>query len=234
MRIKIGVENHRDGNSIAWALDFPGCFASGRDGSEAILRVPESLLRYKEWVDSHPGDSWLKDLTDFDIHLEESVEVMSPKSNNQTRLPGEASAWFQYDGVPLTAEEISRGRKILSWSREDLLELVAGLSSTQMDFLSGDESWSISRILGHIADVEYESLGNLGLANLPRQALQADVFERLLKVRQNLDEALSSLAGVQKITEVNGEFWSARKMLRLTAQHEIDHIQQIFNLMARL
>jgi hypothetical protein len=82
--------------------------------------------------------------------------------------------------------------------------------------------------------VEYESLSNLRLANIPRQALQADVFERFLEVRQNLDEALSSLAGAQKITEVNGEFWSARKMLRLTAQHEIDHIQQIFNLMARL
>lgn len=234
MQIKIGVENHDNGSSTAWALDYPGCSASGKDGSEAILRVPEALLRYKEWVDSHLEDSWLKELTDFDLHLEESVEVSTPKNHHPIMLHGAWSAWFQYDGYPLTAEEISHGRKILSWSREDLLELVAGLSSSQMGFLSPSEPRNISGILDHIADLEYESLNCLGLANYPRQDLPADVFERLLTVRQNLDKALSTLAGAQKIATVNGEFWSPRKMLRLTTQHEIDHIQQIFTLMARL
>lgn len=235
LRINIGLDNNYDGRSLAWALDFPGCFAFGSEASEAILRVPEALLRYKEWVDSHLPNSWMKDLADFDIHLEESFDSPSINENYgvdekgsvvQTRLP--------YDWKPLTSEDIRRGLLILEWSRADLLELTAGLSPAHLEYEIEGERWNIARVLSHIANSEHWYLTRLGLIEISQQDLPSDLFERLHYVRQRLTAALPQLAGVQKVVVVDGEFWSPRKLLRRTAGHEIDHIDHIFKLVARL
>jgi len=73
--IQIGLENENDGRSIAWALDHPGCFAYGQDGSEALLNVPRAVVKYQEWIARHARDSWLKDLRDFDVRLVETWQV---------------------------------------------------------------------------------------------------------------------------------------------------------------
>ena len=37
MRISIGLELDNEGRALAWALDFPGCFAYGPQGPEAVI-----------------------------------------------------------------------------------------------------------------------------------------------------------------------------------------------------
>lgn len=235
MQIKVGMENGIEGRSLAWVLDYPGCFVYGSDGSEAIIRVPEALLRYKDWVDSHPPDSWMQDLADFDIHLEETFEVFTINEDFDLVEKGyEVNAWFRHDWRPLTVEDIRRGTYILQWSREDLLELVAGLTPDQMAREFEGERWSIAGVLRHIADAEYWYLDRMGLAGIPRRDLPENVFERLHTVRQRLNTVLPELESMQKVVGVNAEFWSARKVLRRAAWHEIDHIQHIFNLISRL
>jgi len=39
MLIRVGLETFGEGRSLAWGLDFPGCFANGSDEAEAILRL---------------------------------------------------------------------------------------------------------------------------------------------------------------------------------------------------
>lgn len=176
MRIKIGVENNYENRSLAWVLDHPGCFAYGSDGSEAILRVPEALLRYKDWVDSHLADSWMKTLGDFDIHLEEDYRVFSINDNFDLDPDGyEVNAWFRYDWKPLSAEDIRRGSLVLQWSREDLLELTSGLDPAQLACQFENERWSISGVLRHVANAEHWYLDRLGLADRSRQDLPEDI-----------------------------------------------------------
>ena len=235
MRIKIGVENNYEGRSLAWVLDYPGCFAYGADGSEAILRVPEALLRYKEWIDSHLPDSWMKDLADFYIHLEESYEVFTINERYELVTDGyEVNAWFRHDWNPLSAEDIRRGRLILEWSRADLLDLVASLSPAQLECMFEGERWSIAGVLGHIANAEHWYLDRLDLAQGARRDLPRDVFERLHIVRQRMNAVLPELEGMQKVLGIDGEFWSPRKVIRRSTEHEIDHIDHIFKLIARL
>lgn len=235
MRINIGVENNYEGRSLAWMLDYPGCFAYGAEGSEAILRAPQALLRYKEWVDSHLNDSWMKSLGDFDIHLEESFDVFTINDDFDLADEGiEVNAWFRHDWKPLTAEDIRRGALVLTWSREDLLELVSGLTPAQLDCRFSGERWSIAGVLEHIANAEHWYLHRLGLAVGTRQELPADVFERLKVVRRRLVEVLPSLQGSRQVLGVDGEFWSPRKVLRRSAWHEVDHIEHIFKLISRL
>jgi hypothetical protein len=45
--IKVGIENNNENRSIAWALDFPGCFAYGSSETEALIRIPQALIAFK-------------------------------------------------------------------------------------------------------------------------------------------------------------------------------------------
>lgn len=37
MHIKIGIDSNYENKAIAWALDYPGCFAYGEDEQEALI-----------------------------------------------------------------------------------------------------------------------------------------------------------------------------------------------------
>lgn len=235
MRINIGVETYPDGRSIATVLDYPGCFANGADASEAIIRTPDAFVRYAEWVNTHTPDSWMKDMGDFDIHLDETFNVFFMDESFNLASEGiEINAWFRHDWKPLSAEDIHRGLLTLQWSREDLLELVASLSPQQLQQEFEGERWSIWGVLKHVANAEHWYLDRLSLIPLKREDLPADAFERLHVVREQMNKVLPSLAGVQEVKGVEGEFWSPRKILRRAAWHEVDHIEHIFKLIAKL
>lgn len=235
MRVNVGVEKYPGGRAIAWALDYPGCFANGSSDSEAIIRLPDSLLRYKEWIDSHTTNSWMKDLGDFSIHLADTFEVYSIDDQFEPAADGyEVNAWFRHDWKPLIDEDIRRGLLTLQWSRVDLLELAASLSPEQLNQKFEGERWSILGVLNHVANAEHWYLDRLSLTHTERNQLPSDVFERLLAVREQFNRVLPTLAGSNAVVGVDGEFWSPRKVLRRAAWHEIDHIEHIFKLIAKL
>lgn len=223
MLVKIGSENGFVERSIAWAFDHPGCFAYGSDDKEAILRMPQALVAYQEWIGKHTEESWLADLGDFDIRLAEALE--KPADGSPSR------DWFQFDGKPLTQVEVEHGLKLLSWSRADLLDIAQSFSDKELDQQFEGERWSIRGIVGHIAGAETWYLDRLGLAEGLKSQPESEVFARILQVRNKTVEALPLLVGNAKIFEVDSEPWSGRKFLRRTAWHEMDHIGHIVKLM---
>jgi DinB superfamily len=235
MRLRIGVENNFEGRSLAWALEFPGCFAYGSDGGDAIIQVPEAFLRYKEWIDSHIIDSWLKDVQDIDVHLEDTFDTYSIDDQFDIVMQGvEINNWFRHDWKPLTEEDIRRGLLVLQWSREDLLELVSGLNEPQLNRRFEGERWSILEILGHIAGAENWYLNRLSRATPLQMNETLDVFGRLQATRNHLNSVLPTFYGVKDVRGIEGEFWSPRKVLRRASWHEIDHIDHILKLIALL
>ncbi len=106
MQIRVGLENNIEGRSLAWVLDHPGCFAYGKDGTEAILRVPQALITYREWIGEKTKESWLGSLEDFDIAL---VEVFECYNDLLGEREIEINAFFQDDARPLSAKEIEQG-----------------------------------------------------------------------------------------------------------------------------
>ncbi|PKN97687.1 MAG: hypothetical protein CVU42_15465 [Chloroflexi bacterium HGW-Chloroflexi-4] len=223
MLIKVGSENGFVEKSMAWVFDHPGCFAYGVDDKEAILRVPQAMVAYQEWIGKHTDESWLSDLGDFDVRLIEALE----KPEDGTHAPN----WFRFDGQSLSQIEVEQGLKILSWSRTDLLEIVTSFSDQELDQTFEGERLSIRGIVKHIADAETWYLDRLGLADGLKGHLEKDVFARILQVRTRTVEVLPLLAGKTEIREVDGESWSGRKFLRRTAWHEMDHIGHILKLM---
>ena len=230
MIIRVGLENGIEGRSLAWALDYPGCFAYGNEASAALLNIPQALLRYEDRMRQHTDQPWAS-FGDFDIRMVEDWQVYF--INNAyvlTREGYEVNAWFRDDWRPLDPLEIDHGLQLLAWNRADLLAVASGLSPEALDARYTGERWSVRGIVGHVANAEWWYLDRLGLSAASRQDLPEDVFERLEAVRQLTIHSLPALAGVVRAEGKDGEFWSPRKLLRRVLWHEMDHIQHIIHL----
>jgi hypothetical protein len=226
--IRVGVENNMDGHSLAWALDYMGCFANGTDGKEALLKIPLAMRDFRNWMLKHDNDSWLRDLKGVEVQQEEAFECYFIDKDYHPAKDGyEVDAWFQDDWRPLTKLVIERGLKILAWSREDLLKLVSPLSPEILDRTHPKERWSIRGILGHIGGAEHWYMQRLDRAGMNGWDLPKDEFMKLKVVRGKLNEILPALEGVEQVLGREGEFWSPRKMLRRAIWHELDHIKHI-------
>jgi len=231
MQIRIGLENEIEGRSLAWALDFPGCFAYGKDGTEALLRTPQALLTFREWVAEHTENSWLEELEDFDIALTEIFECYKVKKENGEY---EVNAWFNDDLRALSTVEIERGKLLLEWSRVDLESLVAPLSKDQLEQKFTGERWSINGVLRHVANANWWYLDRLDLARIDLTAASNNSIERLNTVQQEVLQVLPTLANQTITTQKEDESWSPRKVLRRAIWHMRDHYFHIERLLTLL
>jgi hypothetical protein len=232
--IMIGLENNVEGRSIAWALDYPGCFAYGVEGSQAILNLPRALINYRDWVIRNGGADPAGDENDMDFRLAETWETYRMNADYRVAPDGqyEINAWFRHDWLPLTAEEIERGLCLLAWSRADLLALVDGLAAEALEVKKPGERWSIGGILGHVGGAEWWYLDRLDLAGLSRGEVPREPFARLAATRARLEGVLPTLAGrADLVRGKDGEFWSPRKLLRRALWHERDHWMHISRLL---
>jgi hypothetical protein len=226
--IKIGLENNPHGRSQAWMLDYPGCYAYGKDGSEALLNVPAAVLAYRDWLGRLSPDSWLKDLGDFDVRLVETWQIYCINRDYEVVREGvEVESFFQSEWKPLDVVEVRRAALLLQWEREDLFRLVQDLGDVKLDQTYPGERWSIRGILGHVGGAEWWYQQALGLEGMPEAQLPQDAFERLKITRARTLEILPDLAGLKKVCGREGELWSPHKILRRTIWHELDHIEHI-------
>ena len=231
MQIRIGLENEIEGRSLAWLLDFPGCFAYGKDGTEAVLRTPQALLAFREWVAEHTANSWLEDLEDFDIALMEIFECYKVKKDSGEY---EVNAWFNDDLRALSTIDIERGKLLLEWSQVDLESLVAPLSKDQLEQKFAGERWSINGVLRHVANANWWYLDRLDLAETDLTAASNDCIERLNTVQQEFLQVIPTLANKSTAIQKEDETWSPRKVLRRAIWHMRDHYFHIERLLTLL
>jgi hypothetical protein len=230
MFFQVGVENNNEGRSIAWALEHPGCFAYGTNADGAILNLESALSKYAGWILRHETNTWLSfsdDEIETVINGTWEVYYINDTLDKSTEADGyNVDSFFPYDWKPLTALEIKHGLALLTWSREDILKSIQGLSQEKLEATYAGERWNINGILGHVGGAEWWYLDRLGLA-FPREQLPDEPLARLEKVRKHFVSALSKLEGLNRVVGVDGEFWSPRKLLRRAMWHERDHTEHI-------
>lgn len=227
MPIQIGLEINPSSRAIAWALEYPGCFAYGVDGQEAVVNMARALPAYEKWVHTHNSAGWPA-LGNLDLRVVDAWEVYTINDQYDPAGEGyEVESFFLHDWKPLTAQDVQRGVNLLHWSREDLVRITRGLKQEQLDLLHPGERWSIRGILRHIANAEAWYLERLGLAGWNRSETDSDEWHWMEVVRGRLLAVLPGLAQQEMVIGKDGEFWSPRKLLRRALWHEIDHFQHI-------
>jgi hypothetical protein len=230
MIFQVGIENNYEGRSIAWALEHPGCFAYGMKGQAALTNLEGSLSSYAGWILRHEPNTWLnfsENEVDFEVNGTWDVYFINDDLDKTTETDGfTVESFFPYDWKPLTTIEIKRGLDLLTWSRDDLLKTLRGLTDAKLNQTYPGERWSINGILKHLGGAEWWYLDRLGLA-FPRNEVPEDPVGRLDKVRKQLNFALFKLSDIKRVVGVDGEFWSPRKILRRALWHERDHTAHI-------
>jgi hypothetical protein len=231
MVLRIGIENGVEGRSLAWALEYHGCFAYGIDEHEALHRMPAAFQEYVYWIAQHDSQPWVTPV-DQTVQVDETWEVYFIDDGYELAAEGyEVNAWFLHDWKPLTEEDVARGLKLLAWTRAELLGAVEGLDQETLDHTQPGERWSVYGILKHVGGAEWWYLDRLGLA-FPRAEIPEDPWDRLAKVRTFMESTLPGLVGSRLVIGTDGEFWSPRKMLRRAVWHERDHTFHIRKLLA--
>lgn len=235
MSILVGLENNYEGRSLAWALDYPGCFVYGKDADDALANIPDAFEHYRAWIAAHTPDSWLTGAVEQDALLSEVWNIYSVDSAYRRVETGgkTVNAWFSCDWFPLTRLDVERGLKLLAFSRQDLLALRYGLSAEALEREMPGERWSLRGIFGHVGNAEYWYLDRIDMAGMEGADLPKDVFERLEVVRQRMVAVLPQLEGVERVRGKGGEWWSPRKMLRRAVEHELDHVDHIRKLLSQ-
>ena len=229
MQIRIGIENNNEGRTLAWALDFPGCFAYGMDEAEALINLPRALLDYEYWIRNHTSDTWVV-FEDMDMRVVEKFTTFRMGADYQPAPPDEGyeiNAWFLDDWRPLTKLEIDRGLTVFKWQRDELL---AGLGTLDPELLVKpfpNQRWTITGIAKHIANAELWYLQRMGLTSKSKQDLADNFFECLAQTSDLVKQAFPYFADEVKVIGIDGEFWSYRKILRRTLWHQRDHIEHI-------
>ncbi len=228
MQIRVGLELNIEGRTLAWALDFPGCFAYGADEAEALIGLPRALIAYQQWIDDHTSDSWVN-VTDMDLRVVEKFETFRMGMDYRPASPGEGyeiNAWFIDDWRPLSDEEIKQALTIFHWQRDELL---AGLSTLDPQVLVKEhpgQRWNILGIAKHIANAELWYLMRMDLESINHQ-LSPDYEVRLAQNSDLVDQIFPEFADKVVVRGIEGEIWSYRKVLRRTLWHQRDHIEHI-------
>lgn len=230
MRYRIGIENNQEGRSLAWVLDCPGCFAYGKDETEALMLSARAIPAYLHWLQKH-NVPLTADSVAVDIRLEEvwngyDINEAYERVESGTHI----DAWFQDDWKSLTAAEVDRALQYLVWTREELLAVTELAPVEQREVMPEGERMSIDGILRHVAGGERWYLDRLGAANMTREEMPSDLPERLAQTRARVNAVLPTWVGLERVVGVEGEWWSPRKVVRRLLWHERDHTAHILRL----
>lgn len=226
MLIRVGMEENPGILYTAWALDFPGCFAYGKDEAEALLNLPRELLEFDYWVRLHTAEPWFE-LDGMDFHVDETFTVFRIQHKGHEY---EVNAFFQDDLRPLTSAEIEQALKVLQWQQEELLAGIEFLTPDQLNLIREGQRWSILGIVRHVAQAELWYLGNLGITT-PQLSSDEDPVSAIEKSYIAIVDSLSGLIGDNRQTEYAQEVWTVRKFVRRLLWHRRDHIDHIRQLL---
>ncbi len=226
---RVAVEDIEPQHFVCWVLDLPGCFSSERDLSSAVAGAPAAIAGYYTWIKRQ--DPSLPVVTGlFQVAVVEEFRA-HPSSEDPDYL---VNGFFEADRRPLAYWEVAGAFRLLDWSRQDLLKVMATLSPEEFHSpVEGEDRGTIAGVLGHVAGAENWYFDQLD-RSVARSSLPEGVFERLEAVRMNSRRQLIGLIGDGRVAEDLGERWSARKVLRRTLWHERDHTQHISQLVRRL
>ncbi|HOF25612.1 MAG TPA: hypothetical protein PK982_05070, partial [Anaerolineaceae bacterium] len=115
--IRVGLEYGVGGRILAWALDFPGCFAYGQADAEVMLNFARNLLAYEAWINLHADQAWFN-LINLDFRI---VEVFKPENASCMARSSQPVAFFEDDRRALSQDEVQHALAVYSWQREELL-----------------------------------------------------------------------------------------------------------------
>ncbi len=206
----------RGGRTYAHVPALVGCNWNGATPEAVAARAGQELAAHLAWLQRHG-------LAAPPVGEPAVPRLVYLRSAGRT---GGHVGFFDEDRAPVTEADVVRTIGLMEAARADLLALTQPLGDALLDREPGPGAWSIRQILRHVAGAEHWYLTRIpASAGVPRLSRSKTVWERLQRTRalalahlRGLDEGQRSALAV-----IDGELWSARKVLRRFVEHEREH-----------
>ncbi len=227
MRYTMGVEEIEPDRWLGWVFELPGCTCPAASPAEALQRAPDDIQVYLTWQGRfHQGLGPLFDTAPVEVKI---TEVFRPREPDGA---GNSRAFFEDDKPPFKKTELADALELLAHSRRELMALVQPLSITELQApIKGEVRGSLANILDHLAWAEWWYCDRLAMA-FNREEMSEDPIAKLDQVRAWTRARLHDLVGERRVFEQMGEKWSARKLVRRTLWHELDHTAHIARILS--
>ncbi|MDH4155939.1 MAG: hypothetical protein OEW00_01505 [candidate division Zixibacteria bacterium] len=220
MLYRVGVNDIESGNWVAWVLSLDGCFSRGATRDDAVEGVPEAVTAYFRWLQHHDPEF---------VPPHAVIEFIVAEDIRSLALPDGyyANAFFDDDRKPITADDAARVRRLLGYTRQDLISVISRISPEQMDRpIEAEVRGCLRRVIRHVASAEWWYCDRLDLA-FDWEEMPSDTLSSLERTRAHFLTLLPRLVGDERLVEKRNEKWSARKLARRALWHEIVHTRQI-------
>jgi len=230
VRYRVGLTKNVGSNVEAWVFDAPGCWTEAPDLASIGPLLPVVITEYLAWRARHGGAG-----DAFPIEVEVTEEVEASR---------ESEFCFAADRAPVTVEDIEAVCLLMSFARQDLLDLVRSMPDLVLDWrppLSAAariDSWaphmrSIREILSHIASTDWYY--RTALLDEPAAPEPPDEVADLTLQRERALNHLRSLTAEdcartfrpKRRPRGGAEEWTVRKALRRYICHERFHTGEI-------
>jgi len=220
--IRVALEYGVGRHILAWALDFPGCFAYGQADAEVMMNFARNLLAYEAWINLHADQAWFN-LINLDFRI---VEVYKPE--NSSRLAGSTKpvAFFEDDRRALTQNEVRQALSVYCWQGEELLaglEFLPEAAYARAEQITGK---TIPAMVSQMAQDFYDILAALRIP-LPPFPSKDESLAQLDFTSELVRGTLPACVGVEAISEVEGELWSPRKAMRHLLWRQREGIEEM-------
>ena len=220
--IRVGLEYGVGGGSLAWALDFPGCFAYGQADAEVMLNFARNLLAYEAWINLHADQAWFN-LINLDFRI---VEVFKPENASCMARSSQPVAFFEDDRRALSQDEVQHALAVYSWQREELLAGLEFLPEVAYARAKQRTGKTIPAIVSQMTQDCYDILAALKLP-LPPFLTKSEALVQLDFTTELIRRTLPAWVGVEAIYEVDRELWSPRKVMRHLLWRQREGIEEI-------
>ena len=222
MLIRVALEYGVGGRILAWALEFPGCFAYGQSDADVMMNFARNLLAYEAWINLHADQPWFN-LINLDFRID---EVYKPE--NSSRLAGSSKpvAFFEDDRRALTQDEAQHALAVYSWQREELLAGLEFLPEVAYARAKQRTGKTIPAIVSQMTQDCYDILAALKLP-LPPFLTKSEALVQLDFTTELIRRTLPAWVGVEAIYEVDRELWSPRKAVRNLLWRQREGIEEI-------
>lgn len=226
-QVQVSTEVAPNGSAIAFAFALPGACGWGLSLDFALQRLREDIRWETGWLVQHdlPSPIGLADEPlDFEV-VETAVATGEP-------LHCDTEGFFEIDRQPLVEQRAVEALHLLSLAHGELVSLVSGLSGSELTRPLAPGKRSPGEVVSHVSIAAWWYLTRLPDAPaIPNwQEWPPAPLEQLSRSHELVTDVLRRLANGESHPghhALNGETWSARKVVRRLVWHELWHLKEL-------
>jgi hypothetical protein len=215
------LEVGRDGWCTVWVAELRGLFVNMSSPRAALSALPGAIVGYLQWLERHG------DLPDPPPGF--TLAVTGRHRAACDLRWGDYQVLHEFERPPVAQEEVDRVLRWMGCMRLDTHRLIEWLPRAALSWTRPGQQRTIREHLYHLARAERWYLQRLDLTPLPTLGRSRHPLRRLAHVRGLVARRLLRLAPAERarIIQIDGQWWSARKMLGRFLYHERYHLRSM-------